>query len=69
MAAPADERAARIREFQLENPETLLAVCHRLDADIETAPAEVHRAANDAYEFIEKHTGRETFLFDEREYY
>ena len=69
MSAPADERAGRIREFHLENPETLLAVCHRLDADIETSPAEVHRAAWDAYEFIEKQTGRETFLFDEREYY
>jgi tetratricopeptide (TPR) repeat protein len=66
---PAAERARRIAEFHLENPETLLAVCHRLDADIEKSPADVHRAAGDAYDYIERHTGRDTFLFDEREYY
>ena len=69
LSAPAEERSGRIHEFHLENPETLLAVCQRLDADLETSPAEVHRAASEAYEFIEKHTGRDTFLFDEREYY
>ncbi|HYK41357.1 MAG TPA: hypothetical protein VE007_03135 [Thermoanaerobaculia bacterium] len=69
LSASQEERGARIRDFHLENPETLLAVCRRLDTDLETAPAQVHRAATEAYEYIERHTGRDTFLFDEREYY
>ena len=68
LEAPAGERIARIGEYQLANPETLLALCHRLDSEIESRPTEVCEAASAAYDYVEQTPGR-TFLFDEREYY
>ncbi|MEO8431017.1 MAG: hypothetical protein ABI592_05865 [Acidobacteriota bacterium] len=68
LSASPGERAARIGEFQLGNPEALLALCRRLEADLETRPQDVHAAASAAYDFIEE-SAATTFLFDEREYY
>ncbi|MFN2385603.1 MAG: tetratricopeptide repeat protein [Thermoanaerobaculia bacterium] len=68
LAVPIEDRTERVRELQLEEPETLLSLCGRLRERWETAPASVRDEAVFLYRFIEE-PRRAVGLFDERDYF
>jgi tetratricopeptide (TPR) repeat protein len=68
LAVPIAERAGRVRDLQLEEPETLLSLCGRLREMWETAPASVRDEAVFLYRFVEQ-PRRPIGLFDERDYF
>jgi tetratricopeptide (TPR) repeat protein len=68
--ASSEERPRRMEEFQLREPETLLALCQLLDEREDSGPALVADAATEAYRYVEALSEVDSkFLFDEREYY
>lgn len=68
LQTPREQRAARIAEFRLDDPETLLSVCALLREQSETAPLVVRDEAEFLYEFLVR-PERPIGLFDEREYF
>lgn len=68
LATPLEERRAKARVLQLEDPETLLALCAMLRDRMTTSPADVLEEAGFLYRFIES-PKREIGLFDERDYF
>jgi tetratricopeptide (TPR) repeat protein len=66
LALPAPERQLRARE--IEDPETLLAICKRLREQLESSPKQVRGNAEQLYAFLSE-PKRPVGLFDEREYF
>ncbi len=68
LATRADDRLSRTAELQLEEPETLLALCAILKGRLESTPAEVLREAEFLYRFLEQ-PRRSIGILDEREFF
>lgn len=68
LATPLAQRAGRVRELHLEDPELLLCICEVLGSRVETCPATVREDAEFFYQFLER-PARKIGLFDEREYF
>lgn len=68
LAIPATERAGRLGELRLDDPELLLCVCEVLRSRLESSPARVREEAEFFYEFLSQ-PRRSIGLFDEREYF
>ena len=68
LQTPREQRAPKIAEFRLDDPETLLSVCALLREQGETAPLVVKDEAEFLYEFLVR-PERPIGLFDEREYF
>jgi tetratricopeptide (TPR) repeat protein len=68
LATPRENRAARVFELRLEEPETLLGVCGLLRNRLETAPDAVLRDAEFFYRFLEL-PRRSIGVLDEREFF
>lgn len=67
-ATPMAERGETASTLHLEDPETILALCHMLREKLDGSPSSVRDEAEFLYRFIE-HPRREIGLFDERDYF
>ena len=68
LSTPIEERSRLALTLRIDEPETLLAICGRLRANLESAPQTSRDDAEYLYNFVEK-PRRPIGLFDEREYF